>query len=73
MLFLIAWTITGSVWVWRSLGDWQDDHHALCDNSLFISAMVCVSLHYVVILLMCCCCACAICAACNSDSLREIN
>ena len=72
MLFFIAWTITGSVWVWRSLDDWKDDH-SLCNNAVFISAIVCLSLHYVVILLMCCCCACGICVACNSDSLREIN
>ena len=77
MLFLIAWTITGSVWVWGSLGDWKDDH-SLCNNALFISAIICLSLHYVVILLMCCFCACGIIAgiigaACDSDSSHEIN
>ena len=68
MVFFIAWTITVSILVWKLLIDWQDDH-SLCNNTLFISAMVCLSLHYVMILLMCCCCACALRAA----SLGEIN
>ena len=57
LLFLIAWTIAGSVWVWRSLDDWQNDH-SVCNDAIFVSAIICVVLHYVVILLLCCCCAC---------------
>ena len=66
-LFLIAWTIAGSVWVWRSLDDWQDDH-SVCNSALFISAIICLSLHYVVVLLICCCCACSIYQLCVSES-----
>ena len=67
ILFLIAWTITGSVWVWKSLGDWEDDH-SVCNNTLFVSAIICLVLHYVVILLLCCCCACMICAVLGNAS-----
>jgi len=67
MLFLIAWTITGSVWVWKSLGDWEDDH-SLCNNALFVSAIICLVLHYLVILLLCCSCACMICVVLGSAS-----
>ena len=66
MVFLIAWTITGSVWVWKSVGDWQDDH-SLCNNTLIISAMICLSLHYVLILVLCCCSIGAVCFACSDD------
>lgn len=69
ILFLIAWTIAGSVWVWRSLDDWQNDHSA-CNSATFISATICLSLHYVVLLLICCCCACSIWQLCNSESIR---
>ena len=54
MLFLIIWTIFGSIWVWGSLSDWQDDHSA-CNSTLYISAAICVSLHYVVVPLFLCC------------------
>ena len=66
MLFLIVWTITGSVWIWGSLDDWQDDHSA-CNSALFVSAAICVSLHYVVVLLLCCCCTGVIVAKCCCD------
>ena len=64
ILFLIAWTVAGSVWVWRSLDDWQSDHSA-CNSATFISATICVSLHYVVLLLICCCCAWSIWKLCD--------
>lgn len=70
-LFLIGWTITGSVWVWKSLDKWQD-HHSVCNNTLFISAMICLSLHYVVIMLVCCCCTCMICQVCNREKKYEL-
>lgn len=54
VFFLIAWTIAGSIWVWESLDDWQHNRSSYSDV-LFISATMCVSLHYVVLLLMCCC------------------
>ena len=66
-VFLLAWTITGSVWVWKSVGDWQDDH-SVCNNTLIISAMVCLSLHYLLIIVACCCCVGAICFMCSDDS-----
>ena len=66
-LFLIAWTIAGSVWMWRSLDDWQDDHY-VCNSALFVSAIICLSLHYVVVLLICYCYACSICQLCISES-----
>ena len=69
ILFLIAWTIAGSVWVWRSLDDWQSDHSA-CNSAMFVSATICVSPHYVVLLLICCCCAYSIWQLCNSESIR---
>ena len=73
MLFLIAWTITGSVWVWKSLGDWED-HHSLCNNTLFVGAIICLILHYVEILLLCCCSACMICMAlAESDSVYQLT
>ena len=64
ILFLIAWTIAGSVWVWRSLDNWQNDHD-VCNNAMYISAIICLCLHYVVMLLICCCCACSIWQLCN--------
>ena len=67
ILFFIAWTIAGSVWVWRSLGDWQDNN-LVCGNALIVSAMIFLVLHYVVLLLLCCCCTCVFCiACCKSD------
>ena len=54
VVFLVAWTIAGSVWVWKSVGDWQNDH-SMCNDALMISAMICLSLHYLVILVLCCC------------------
>ena len=69
ILFLIAWMIAGSVWVWRSLDDWQNDHHK-CSDALFISATICVSLYYVVMLLLCCCCACAIFQLCSLENIH---
>jgi len=72
-LFLIGWTITGSVWVWKSLDNWQDDH-SRCNNALFISAMICLSLHYVVIMLIYCCCACILCIImCNREKYEFLN
>ena len=64
ILFLIAWTIAGIVWVWRSLDDWQNDHIE-CNSVMYISAIICLSLHYIVMLLICCCCACSIWQLCN--------
>ena len=64
ILFLIAWTIVGSLLVWSSLDDWQYNHD-LCDNAMYISAIICLCLHYVVVLLICCCCACSIWQLCN--------
>ena len=67
LLFVLAWTIAGSVWVWKSLDDWQDDH-AVCNNALFISAMICLSLHYVVCLPVVCVCVVGIMLVTNDDS-----
>ena len=72
ILFLFGWTIAGSVWVWDSLVDWPNDHY-LCDDAVFVSAVVCVSLYYVKILLVCCCCAYSIWQLCNSDDLYELK
>ena len=66
ILFFIAWTIAGSVWVWRSLSDWQDDH-SVCNNAIIISAIIFLALHYVAILLLCCCCTCLLCVACSKS------
>ena len=70
IVFMVIWTLVGSAWVWGSLGDWQDDH-SVCNNALFISATICVSLHYVVVLLLCCCCSCVLCIkCCNSEEKK---
>ena len=66
ILFFIAWTIAGSVWVWRSLSDWQDND-SVCNSALIISAMIFLVLHYVVLLLLCCCCTCVVCLACSKS------
>ena len=55
MVFLLMWTGTGSKLVWWSLGTWQDDHDA-CNSVLFVSAMICLLLMYVVVLLLECSC-----------------
>jgi len=52
-VLLVVWTIFGTVWVWRTLEEWKDDDSA-CSGALIISAVVCLSLHYVVVLLLCC-------------------
>ena len=66
LLFVLAWTIAGSVWVWKSLDDWQDDH-AVCNNALFISAIICLSLHYVVCLPVVCVCVVGIVLVTNDN------
>ena len=56
-LFSITWVIVGSVWVWRTVSDWNDDH-SLCNNALIVSAIICLVLHYLLLLLLLSCCAC---------------
>ena len=72
-LFFITWTIVGSVWVWQSVSDWND-HRSLCNNALFISAIICLSLHYLLILLLFGCCTCVWwCTVFNTAGIQEIN
>ena len=64
ILFLIAWTIAGSMWLLRLPVDLP------CNDALYFSALTCLSFHYGIVLLLCCCCSCAICKMCI-DSLCE--
>ena len=57
---IVAWTVFGSILVWRSLDEWLHDH-SVCDSALFISAMVCVLLHYMILSILTCCCFCCCC------------
>jgi len=69
MLFLIGWTIIGSLWVWNSL-----DYDSRCSDAIFISAIICLSLHYAVIMLVCRCCTRILChIMCNCEKYEVLE
>lgn len=60
LCLLAIWAIIGSVWVWKILDEWENDH-SVCNGALFISAMISLSFHYILIMLLCCCfCFCCV-------------
>lgn len=62
ILLLFIWAIIGSVWVWGALHEWTNDNSE-CNSVLFVSALACLSLHYMMVLLTVCSCTCYCCAA----------
>ena len=59
-LFLLAWIITGSVWVFGHYNEWMD-HKDRCNNTVYIFSFVILVLIYVFSGLICCCCCCMFC------------
>ena len=59
-LFLLAWIIVGSVWVFGHFDDWKKDMDR-CNNTVYIFSFVILVLIYVFSGLICCCCCCMFC------------
>ena len=52
--FLLSWTICGSVFVFSAV----DDNDSQCNDVLWISALICLLFHYLLIFLLCSCYFC---------------
>ncbi|XP_063722968.1 transmembrane protein 272-like isoform X2 [Symsagittifera roscoffensis] len=64
-LFLFAWFIAGSVWVFRTYGDvsYTESSERYCDRLLFLFSFWTLMSTYILMALSCCCCICVCIAA----------
>lgn len=71
-LFLLAWIIAGSYWIYRVYADVNSSTYTNCNEVLYKFSFGILTSSYILLVLMCCCtCCCGLCLRRNVQNQEE--